>query len=135
MSAEPLDELAAAARAWGVEAPIAPIADYLRFVQAENERVNITADPAWDDLVLKHASDGLFAVSVLRPLLPPAPKILDLGSGAGFIGVVMKLAWPEAEVTLMESVERKYRFLSAAAARTRAKGLRVLYARAGAGAP
>ena len=66
------------------------------------------------------------AASVLRPLLAPAPKILDLGAGAGFIGIALKLVWPEAEVTLMESVERKYRFLNAAATRTGLKGLRVL---------
>lgn len=135
MSADPLDELGAAARAWGVDAPLGGIADYLRFVKEKNEDVNLTADAEWDDLVLKHGSDGLFAISVLKKLLPPSPRILDLGSGGGFIGIVMKLAWPEAEVTLMESVERKYRFLSAAAARTGAKGLRVLHARAGAGAP
>ncbi len=133
-----LHELSVHALAWGeplVPAKSALVESYLRFVQSENERVNLTADPDWDDLVLKHASDGLFAASVLRTRLPAAPKILDLGSGAGFIGIVLKIAWPEAEVTLMESVERKYRFLSAAAARTGLKGLRVLHARAGAGAP
>jgi 16S rRNA (guanine527-N7)-methyltransferase len=42
-----------------------------------------------------------------------------------------KIAWPEAEVTLLESSERKYRFLNLAAARTGLKGLRVLKKRAG----
>jgi 16S rRNA (guanine527-N7)-methyltransferase len=132
-----LEELAQAARAWGEpldEAKLASVVSYLEFVKEKNESVNLTADADWDDLVLKHASDGIFAASVLRPLLPPAPRILDLGSGAGFIGVVLKLVWPEAKVTLMESVERKYRFLNAAAARTGLKDLRVLNRRAGSGA-
>ena len=47
---------------------------------------------------------------------------------------MLKLVWPEAQVTLMESVERKYRFLNAAAVRTGLKGLRVLNRRAGSGA-
>lgn len=137
MSADPLELLAQAAESWGAplrRAALEQISSYLAFVREKNEDVNLTADTGWDDLVLKHAADGVFAASVLRPLLAPSPRVLDLGSGAGFIGIALKLAWPEAEVTLMESVERKYRFLNAAATRTGLKGLRVLNRRAGSGA-
>lgn len=133
----PVQELAKAAKSWGEsldDAKLAQIVSYLEFVKEKNEEVNLTADANWDDLVLKHASDGIFAASVLRPLLPENSRILDLGSGAGFVGIVLKIVWPEAQVTLMESVERKYRFLNAAATRTGLKGLRVLNRRAGSGA-
>lgn len=137
MGIDPLERLAEAARAWGEpldEKTLSGISSYLSFVREKNESVNLTADAGWDDLVLKHAADGVFAASVLRQRLPPAPRVLDLGSGAGFIGIVLKLVWPEAEVTLMESVERKYRFLNAAATRAGLQGLRVLNRRAGSGA-
>jgi 16S rRNA (guanine527-N7)-methyltransferase len=138
MTADPLDLLAGAARDWGAPLDadaLGRLSSYLAFVKEKNELVNLTADDAWDDLVLKHGADGPFAVSALRPLLGRAPRILDLGSGAGFVGIGLKLAWPEAEVTLMESVERKYRFLNAAAARLGVPGLKVLHRRAGDGRP
>ena len=138
MSADPLDRLSEAARAWGTPLPAATlelIADYLACVREKNQDTNLTADDAWEDLVLKHACDAVFAASVLRRLLPPQPRVLDLGSGAGFIGVVLKIVWPQAEVTLMESVERKYRFLNSAVTSLGLPGLRVLNRRAGAGAP
>ena len=135
--------LADAARAWGVpldDAALARVKTYLEDVKAKNATTNLTADDAWDDLVLKHAADGVFAASVLKRVLaargaPEKPRILDLGAGGGFIGICLKISWPAPEVTLMEAVERKYKFLNSAATNLRLQGLRPLYRRAGAGTP
>ena len=143
MSAEPLGVLVEASRAWGVPldgVAMARVTSYLEDVRAKNATTNLTADDSWDDLVLKHAADGVFAASVLKRVLaargaPAKPRILDLGAGGGFIGICLKIAWPDAEVTLMEAVERKYKFLNTAASNLRMQGLRPLYRRAGAGTP
>jgi len=138
VSAEPLQRLAAAAEAWGNPldgAALGRIETYLREVRERNRTTNLTADDSWDELVLKHAADGVFAAAALRSVLPARPRVLDLGSGGGFIGIALKIAWPEAEVTLMEAVERKFRFISAAAARVGLPGLRALRRRAGDGSP
>ncbi|MFI5347023.1 MAG: 16S rRNA (guanine(527)-N(7))-methyltransferase RsmG [Elusimicrobiota bacterium] len=125
----PLDEVA-----------IARVKSYLEEVKAKNATTNLTADDGWDDLVLKHAADGVYAASALRRVLkergaPEKPRILDLGAGGGFIGICLKIAWPDPEVTLMEAVERKYKFLNSAISNLRLTGLRPLYRRAGAGTP
>jgi 16S rRNA (guanine527-N7)-methyltransferase len=133
-----LSRLASAAEGWGVPldaAQLEQIAGYLRSVAEKNKTTNLTAEDGWEDLVLKHAADGVFAASALRPLLSNHPRVCDLGSGGGFIGVCLKLAWPQAQVTLVESVERKFKFLNAEAARLGVKGLRVLQRRAGDGRP
>lgn len=143
MSPEPLALLAEAARAWGAPLDaraVDRIQSYLRQVQERNRQTNLTADEAWEDLVLKHAADGVFAAAALRHALlsrraGAKPRVLDLGSGGGFIGICLKIAWPQAEVTLMEAVDRKFRFLNAEAARLGMPGLRALRRRAGDGAP
>jgi 16S rRNA (guanine527-N7)-methyltransferase len=139
VSHDPLARLADAASAWGVPletAQLDAIGGYLREVAAKNQVTNLTAEDGWDDLVLKHAADGVFAASILKmQVSAESPRVCDLGAGGGFIGVCLKLAWPQAEVTLMESVERKFKFLNAEAARLGVKGLRVLQRRAGDGRP
>lgn len=138
MSADALSRLSSAAAEWGSPldaAALARLEAYLREVRARNRVVNLTADDSWEDLVLKHAADGVFAAAFLRAALPARPRVLDLGAGGGFVGIALKIAWPEAEVTLMEAVERKFRFLSAAAARVGLPGLRALRRRAGDGSP
>lgn len=143
MSAEPLALLACAARDWGADldsAALARLESYLRQVQVKNAVTNLTADDSWEPLVLKHAADGVLAAAVLRRELAARgaaahPRVLDLGSGGGFIGIALKITWPEAEVTLMEAVERKFRFLNAAVSSLGLGGLRPLQRRAGGGAP
>lgn len=137
-----IEELAAFASALGV--PLAPenlqrAQDYVERVWTYNERTNLTAETEKDGLYLRHLADGFPAAALLKRFLPaaaaagaaPGMRIGDLGSGGGFIGFGLKLAWPEAEVTLIEAVQRKYDFLNAAAFRSGLKGLRVLKARAG----
>jgi 16S rRNA (guanine527-N7)-methyltransferase len=127
-------ELSAAAAAWGV--PLSQgqrdlIASYVEGVLAFNRKTNLTADTDPKALLLRHVADGLAAVPLLKRLAPALPRILDLGSGGGFIGFAVKIAWPEAEVTLMEAASRKYEFLNLAAARSALPGLRVVRAAAG----
>jgi 16S rRNA (guanine527-N7)-methyltransferase len=132
-----LSRLAAAAEGWGAPldaTALERIESYLREVAAKNKTTNLTADDTWEDLVLKHAADGAFAAAALRKALGrDGVRICDLGSGGGFIGICLKIAWPEAQVTLVEAVERKFKFLNAESARLGLPGLRVLQRRAGDG--
>lgn len=106
---------------------------YLDFVKERGAMVNVTSDLDDDSLLLRHAADGLAAVPALKRRLSPNPRLADLGSGGGFVGIAVKIAWPEAEVSLIESVQRKFDFLNLAAVSLGLKGLKVVRARAGAG--
>ncbi|MBI5629566.1 MAG: 16S rRNA (guanine(527)-N(7))-methyltransferase RsmG [Elusimicrobia bacterium] len=127
-----------AAGGWGLSLSPAQHELILRYREdliAYNKNVNLTADASPDTLLLRHAADGLAAVPILKELLTePGSKLLDLGSGGGFIGIAVKIAWPELSVTLMEPLKRKYDFLNLAAARLGLKGLQIVRASAGHGA-
>lgn len=125
------EALKSAAVQWEIRletAHFAQIDRYLEDLLQYNLKVNLTADTDPSVLLLRHVVDGLAAVAPLKDILKelPNPAVLDLGSGGGFIGMAIKIAWPQAQVTLMEALERKYRFLNATAARSGLKNLRVL---------
>lgn len=128
-----LSELSEAAARWGT--PLGQeqwriALGYLEDLAAHNKTVNLTADDDLEGLILRHFADGLAALAPLRKLLPETTpsgfRLCDVGSGGGFIGMALKIAWPEAHVTLLESSLRKFRFLSGAASRTGLKNLRVV---------
>ena len=64
------------------------------------------------------------------PLLEKQGRLVDVGSGAGFPGLVLKIFYPEMEVCLVESVKKKARFLETAVLALELKGVQVLSLRA-----
>lgn len=122
--------LEAAAASWGAALSAqqrGQIERYLDDLLEHNRKVNLTAESGPQNLLLRHVADGLAAVPILKEYLSgPSARILDLGSGGGFIGLTIKIAWPQVHMTLMEPLKRKYEFLNLAAARSGLKGLRVL---------
>lgn len=111
--------------AWGrLEAYARDVLDY-------NRRTNLTAAKDLGELWRRHLADGLAALKPLQARLAGAPRLVDLGCGAGFVGVALKAAWPEAEVTLVESAYRKASFLVWATARLGLSGLRAVHGKAG----
>ena len=82
---------------------------YQELVQG-NRRVNLTRITDYTGVQVKHFLDSL----TIHPAvggLEPGWRVLDIGAGAGFPGMPLKLAFPEVEVTLMESAAKKTRFL------------------------
>src|SRR5581483_1522907 len=74
-----------------------------------NRRVNLTAIREEREIVVKHFLDSLFPLTLLNP--SEGARWIDIGSGAGFPGLVLKIARPHLEMTLVESAQRKATFL------------------------
>jgi 16S rRNA (guanine527-N7)-methyltransferase len=74
-----------------------------------NEHVNLTAIRDAEGVRIKHFLDSLTILKAWERTRPPE-RLIDVGTGAGFPGLVLKLVWPSAQVTLVESVGKKADF-------------------------
>jgi len=79
---------------------------YLKELLKWNQKINLTAIRSEKGMVLKHFLDSLS----VTPYLPKHSFILDIGSGAGFPGIAIKIVQPTLEVTLIDSVRKKVDF-------------------------
>jgi len=122
--ADPLILLQEGAAALGLE--LSPQAleqfrEYLAQLQLWNARINLTAVKTDHDIVIKHFLDSL----AVLPLLGDIPSLADLGSGAGFPGLPLKLARPEMALTLVEARQKKAAFLEYMISRLQLSGVKV----------
>jgi 16S rRNA (guanine527-N7)-methyltransferase len=104
------------------EAVLTQFQAYLQELITWNARVNLTGLTSPRDMVIKHFLDSL----AVLPYIEGAPSLADLGSGAGFPGMVLKLARPALTLTLVEPRGKKAAFLEYLAALWRLTGVEVI---------
>jgi 16S rRNA (guanine527-N7)-methyltransferase len=121
---EPLALLTAGVAALGLDlAPnvLEQLQIYLEELKLWNAKTNLTGLKTGRDIVIKHFLDSL----AVLPFLDGAASVVDLGSGGGFPGLVLKLARPEVVLTLVEARDRKAAFLEYLVARFKLTGVQV----------
>ncbi len=79
---------------------------YLKELLKWNQKINLTAIRSEKGILLKHFLDSLS----VYPYLPKHSSLLDIGSGAGFPGIPLKIVQPTLEITLMDSIRKKIDF-------------------------
>ena len=82
---------------------------YARLLVSYNEKVNLTAITAPDEIVNKHFTDSLYLAKYIP--MTEGLSLCDVGTGAGFPGAALLCAFPELRVTLFDSVNKKLDFL------------------------
>ncbi|MEN9934001.1 MAG: hypothetical protein RLZZ387_580 [Chloroflexota bacterium] len=106
-----MDLLAQTTSAWGLsltQQQLEQFAVYAAELRSWNERVNLTAITDERDIVTRHFLDSLR----LAQSWGAAPaSLIDIGAGAGFPGLPLKILRPEVKLTLVESIAKKTAFL------------------------
>jgi len=117
------------------------ISTYIDLLLRWNSRINLTAVRDPEQIVTRHFGESLFAARVLFPAssapsvssvvkAPASPSIADIGSGAGFPGIPLKLWAPQVSLTLIESNHKKAAFLGEVARSLRLTDVNIKNARA-----
>ena len=92
-----------------------------------NKKINLTAITEYDDVVLKHFIDSVL-ICTFTDL--NNKRIIDVGTGAGFPGIPLKILNPECEIVLIDSLNKRVRFLEAVSQVLEFKKISILHGRA-----
>jgi 16S rRNA (guanine527-N7)-methyltransferase len=82
---------------------------YIVELEKWSRKINLTAIHDEQEIVIKHFIDSFSYIKGFDPF--PGARLLDMGSGAGFPALPIKILYPDLQVTLVESVQKKASFL------------------------
>jgi len=102
---------------------------YFELLVEWNEKINLTAITEKDEVYLKHFYDSI--APILQGLIENQPiRLLDIGAGAGFPSLPMKILFPELDVTIIDSLNKRINFLHLLAEELGLNGVHFYHGRA-----
>lgn len=102
---------------------------YFQLLIEWNEKINLTAITDKEEVYLKHFYDSI--APILQGLIPNETiKLLDIGAGAGFPSIPMKILYPNLDVTIIDSLNKRINFLQLLAGELGLEGVHFYHGRA-----
>lgn len=91
------------------DAQCAQFERYYELLTDWNKKINLTRITEPDEVVTKHFADSLTLLKYCD--IPQGAKVIDVGTGAGFPGIPLKIARPDIRLTLLDSLNKRLNFL------------------------
>jgi 16S rRNA (guanine527-N7)-methyltransferase len=110
-----MESLVAGAREFGItltDSHLTAFETCYRELVDWNQRFNLTAITDWEGVLVRHFLDSLSCLKALpRKELTAGARVVDVGAGAGFPGLALKIVYPAMRLTLLEATRKKVTFL------------------------
>lgn len=103
--------------------------NYMTLLKEWNEKINLTSITEDEQIVKKHFIDCM-KIFKFSPLLTPSKKIIDIGSGAGFPGIPMKIIFPDSTYYLLDSLNKRVNFLNQVVSNLNLSDINAIHGRA-----
>ncbi len=101
---------------------------YMDLLRQWNEKVNLTAITEPEEIVTKHFLDCVTPVA--NNMIPQGASVIDVGCGAGFPGLPIKLVRGDVSLTLLDSLAKRLNFIKEVLAQTNTQGVTLVHSRA-----
>lgn len=106
---------------------------YYELLTEWNKLMNLTAITDYEEVVLKHFTDSLSLVKAFSDsafLSDKKLSVIDVGTGAGFPAIPLKIAFPNLQITMLDSLQKRIKFLEEVIAGLQLDGITALHGRA-----
>ena len=95
-----------------------------------NSRMNLTAITEFEDVLKKHFIDSLSLIIAVSDLAQKQYDLIDVGTGAGFPGIPLKIAFPNLKITLLDSLNKRIQFLNEVICKLELQDIEAVHGRA-----
>ena len=109
------------------EKQLRQLEDYYNLLIQWNKVMNLTAITTKEEIYLKHFYDSLTITKVIN--LHDIDNLCDVGSGAGFPGIVLKIMYPHLKITLIDSLNKRIKFLDEVIKKLQLKNIQTIHTR------
>lgn len=125
-----VNDLSKVAKEYGLELTSDQISAFNRYYELLvewNEKINLTAITEPREVAIKHIVDSLSCYQ--KELFTGQVSLIDVGTGAGFPGLPLKIFYPELKLTLLDSLNKRVKFLQLVVDELGLKDVEVIHAR------